>query len=116
MPTRTDSMETDRPQSCLISSSNPVVFIEVDRVKSLSPFMLIQHPSNVSLETSIPRNHLNRCVSSISIPPFHLGMAKAGIASRPILHRDKDSMIQSTYHGLGGRGQTEIRILRSRKK
>jgi len=25
-------------------------------------------------------------------------------------------MIQSTYYGLGGRGQTAIRILRSRKK
>jgi hypothetical protein len=31
-------------------------------------------------------------------------MVKAGIASRPILHRDKDSMIQSTYYGSGRQG------------
>lgn len=30
--------------------------------------------------------------------------SKAGEASRPILHGDKDSMIQSTYHGYGRQG------------
>jgi hypothetical protein len=38
-------------------------------------------------------------------------MAKAGPTSRPIRHRDKDFLIPSTYYGLGGRGQTEMRIL-----
>lgn len=31
-------------------------------------------------------------------------LSKAGEASRPILHGDKDSKIQSTYHGLGRQG------------
>ena len=111
MPTNTDSWGIDKAESCLIRSSKPFLSIEADRLKSLSPWLGIQHASNVSLETSIPRNHLNRCLASISIPPSHLGMVKAGIASRPTLHRDKDSMIQSTYYGLGGRGHTEVRVL-----
>jgi len=47
--------------------------------------------------------------TNLHIPPEfvkNLGMVKAGIACQPILHRDKDFMIQSTYHRLGGRGQT----------
>jgi hypothetical protein len=38
-------------------------------------------------------------------------MVKAGSTSPPILHRNKDSMTQSTYYGLGGKGQTEISVL-----
>jgi hypothetical protein len=36
-------------------------------------------------------------------------LSKAGKASQPILHSDKDSMIQSTYHGYGRQGTDSLK-------
>jgi len=53
----------------------------------------------------------SKTLSFIHIRTSNSYMAKAGSASRPILHLDKDSPIPSTYYGLGGRGQTVMRVL-----
>ena len=49
---------------------NPFLSIDVEILKIFSPWLLIQHASNVSLEISIPRNHRNPSLSSISSPPI----------------------------------------------
>ena len=41
-------------------------------------------------------------------------LSKAGEAFRPILHGDKDSVIQSTYHGYGRQGTDSLRAHRPR--
>src|SRR5512137_755083 len=66
--------------------------------------MSMQQASNVSFDTSMPRKPLNDVLSMCSHLPPSNGKSRAPTPSQPILHRYKDSMTQSTYHGLGRHG------------